>query len=328
MDYLNENHVDHCQILMEGPDLTASPVKFVSLRERGGFDTYTVPVVASGRMTVSVNLCEPIDIEVLVFRPGTFPCIDMMLDPVLHVKAKQQRIAAAVKVHKEEDVVAQTRSAEHPVLESEKDDPVPTVPGRKGGKSKTEKRTPAKSPEMAAPLDPLTSRTIPCSHSSAIVSFGQIIDNTARAHSAARVAIHAHLSQTRIFWLEDVAMPASAIWIGPSRTIRASFSSATSDWHVVRLLLKDNGFNPRLELAPKRENDRHVGAADRLWSVFFVASDKTCFDTSFAAIMCPEHCILREPRGNGGRQLTTNTDRSLIHSRGALGWKILGAVVG
>ena len=171
---------------------------------------------------------------------------------------------------------------------------------------------------MAVPLEPKPSRShstvrlIPCSHSSAIVSIG--FSNTQRNQNAARVAIHAYLSQTRILWLEDVSMPYSAIWVDPSRTVRASFSSASSAWHVIRLLLRDNGFNPCLELASKRGNPRQLGTAGRLWSVFFVASGKNCFATSFAAIMCPEQRILRDPGGNRGRQLTTATDHELVQS--------------
>jgi hypothetical protein len=127
------------------------------------------------------------------------------------------------------------------------------------------------------------------------------------------VAIHANLSQTRIFWLEAVRIPSSAIWIDQSRTVRASFSSAKSAWHVIRLRLKDDRFDPCLERAPKKTWSVGRDSAP-LWSVFFVAADKHCHATSFAAIMCPEHCIVQDPRGNGGRQLVTSTTPRLVQS--------------
>ena len=183
------------------------------------------------------------------------------------------------------------------------------APGKKRSKSKTAKKAPAESSRMTVPRV----RSISCFHSSAIVSIGRVLGNTQRNQNAARAAIHAHLSQSRIFWLEDVSIPCSAIWVDPSRTVRASFSSASKAWHVIRLLLKDNRFNSCLELASKRRNHRQLGTAGRLWSVFFVASERNCCAIS-AAIMCPEQCVLRDPRGNRGRQLTTASNHELVQS--------------
>ena len=101
MNYLNENHVSECRIVKEGPDLTLPPVRFVVLKERGGVNAYTIPIVSCGKMMVSITDCKPMEIRVLIFRPGAFPCVDLMIDPAPHAAAKQARIDAKIKQHEE-----------------------------------------------------------------------------------------------------------------------------------------------------------------------------------------------------------------------------------
>jgi hypothetical protein len=310
MNFLNENHVSECRIVKKGPDLTLPPVRFVFLKERGGGNAYTIPVVSWGKMMVSITECEPMEIRVLVFRPGAFPCVALMIDPAPHAVAKQARIDAKVKQHEEEELGRLPDSVQHSVARPSDTEPVVEAPAAKRNETRASKKAAVENLRMTVPRV----RSISCSHSSAVVSIGRVLGNTRRNQTATRVAIHANLSQNRMFWLEEVLIPCSAIRVDPSRTVPAFFSSATSAWHVVCLLLKDNRFNPCLEKASRKGNPRRSGPPGRLWSVFFVAPGKHCHATSFAAIMCPEQCILRDPRGNGGRQLTTTSDHRLVQS--------------
>ena len=135
---------------------------------------------------------------------------------------RQARIDAKIKQHEEEE----RRKVPDPVEQSfpgpSDTEPVVAAPAAKRSKTRAPKKVAVESLRPTVPRV----RSITCSHSSGGVSIGRVLGNTHRILRPTRVAIHANLSQTRIFWLEEVRIPCSTIWIDQSRTVRASFSSA------------------------------------------------------------------------------------------------------
>ena len=136
MNYLNENHVSECRIVKEGPDLTLPPVKIVFLKERGGVNAYTIPIVSCGKMMVCITDCEPMELRVLIFRPGAFPCVDLMIDPAPHAAAKQARIDAKIKQHKEEERRGVPDPVEHSFPGPSDTEPVVAAPAAKRNKTR------------------------------------------------------------------------------------------------------------------------------------------------------------------------------------------------
>ena len=272
ISYLHEKHLSECSAVTYGP------VQYVFLNEQGAFGTYVVPIVASGQLQVVVKDFEPVTIEVLIFRQGDQPCVHMIFDPRPHNAAKVSRIAAVVEAATEPE---STGSVHREIAApGEKDGATPS--GGEGGaaagpmgksKKKSVKKS-AISPELAnlilsspCNLTPDHTKT----WASAAVTVSRVYRSTCHSHNASRVEINARLSPTLCFWLEEVSATCPHACPDSSQSVRASFASPSHAWNTVRLLTKDNRFNPGVELCSTEKQTANPTSAKQVWSVILLA---------------------------------------------------------
>jgi hypothetical protein len=213
MNHLNEKHEHECAYVSNGP------VQYEFLKERDRNNAYVVPIVSSGKLKVSVRGCERVEIEVLIFRPGSQPCGDMIFDPRPHDLAKEHRIAADVKANAD----AQAPEPAPPELvHSGEARPAPPSAPKTKAKAKGKQSKVSKKTTGSVVLDAPTINPVPLHHRDSVsklnsarapdvVAVGRVFQNARHGRFAARVDINTRLSPTFTFWLEVISTPCSYI---------------------------------------------------------------------------------------------------------------------